>query len=72
MDTENRFWLITQANVIVFIVGLVIAINAWQANTDKKIIELVKAGATPAEAYCALRGSQEASCEIQRGQHGRN
>lgn len=63
---ENKFWLVVNILAVTLVLSVITSVNFWQAQTDRKIIEMVKAGASPESAYCALRGSQEQVCSARR------
>lgn len=61
MDNDQKFWVSIWAIVATFILAMSIALSAFNANQDALLHEMVKKGADPIIAACALKGPSGAS-----------
>lgn len=57
MDSSDLFWLRLWQSVTVGVVVIALTIGAVTVNTDRMVTEMVKGGADPVAAKCAVDGS---------------
>lgn len=57
MDSDNKFWAIMWAEIIIGFLGLVFAITLYNVTTQEHIQMAIKNGADPIAAKCALAAS---------------
>ena len=64
MDSDNKFWLGVCALIAFGVSVLILSITLGNQLTNAKIVEMVKAGANPIAAHCAIaiNSSQDAVC----------
>ncbi len=52
--TENMNWFAFVVGLVVVVITLTITITKYHINTNERIVEMVKAGANPVSAACAV------------------
>lgn len=57
MDSIDKFWAIVWALLTVGVVGLTISYIICNEKDNQTMLDMVKAGASPLEAHCAVIGS---------------
>ena len=58
---ENQFWCTVWGVVATGIVAIIFSIGYFTHLSDKKIVEMVKLGASPMEARCAMIATSQSS-----------
>jgi hypothetical protein len=61
---ESHFWLCMNMILASVIVVLILTISSCTQKTHQKKVDMVKAGATPAEAWCLLEASSDSGEEM--------
>jgi hypothetical protein len=54
MSSENKFWVSIWSLFVFLVLGFFAILSYHDHITDKKIVKMVEAGASPIEARCAL------------------
>ncbi|AZY49611.1 hypothetical protein C0J09_11035 [Bordetella avium] len=64
MDKEGKFWATIWAIAAVCLLSIVAAIYAYETQRDKRVEDMVKAGADPMYAACSLSTIRTQICAV--------
>lgn len=65
---ENTFWLGVWRAIITGICVLAVAGASCTIHADKRIADVIKAGADPIDAHCAFNGIDNTPCALRAAQ----
>jgi len=64
MGSEGKFFVALWAFALAAVIALISGVTYYNVNNTNKITEMVKGGANPIEAACALRGYDSSTCTL--------
>lgn len=64
MSEDGKFWATVWALAAACLIGIVVALYAYNVQRDSKIAEMVKTGADPIYAACSLGGLRDYLCSV--------